>query len=44
MLTSCIMMSTMYGRFDVDRPYCDLLKEEALLWCSSKHLGSRSFD
>ena len=35
---------TIFGRLSVDRPWCDPLKEEALLWRSSKHLGSRTFD
>jgi len=44
MLTSCIMMLTMFDRLDVDRLWRDPLKEEALLWRSSKHLGSENFD
>jgi len=38
-LTSCIVMSTIFGRLGVDRPWCDPLKEEILLWRSFKHLG-----
>ena len=37
-------MSTMFDWFGVDWPWCDPLKEEALLWRSSKHFGSWSFD
>ena len=42
MFTSCITMSPMFGRFSVDRPWCDLLNEKAFLWCSPKHLGSQA--
>jgi len=35
-------MSAMFGRLGVDRLRCDPLKEEALLWRSSKHLGSQT--
>jgi len=37
-------MSTMFSQFGIDRPWCDSLKEEALLWRSSKHLRFRNFD
>jgi len=43
-LTSCILVSTMFGRLGIDWPWHDPLKKEALLWRSSKHLESGSFD
>ena len=43
-LTSCILVSTMFSRLSVDRPWCNPLKEEALLWRSFKHLRSGCFD
>jgi len=40
-----VVRSSMFTSwFWVDRPWCDLLKEEALLWRSSKHYRSQSFD
>ena len=43
-LTSCMVMLIMFGQLGIDQPWCDSQKEEALLWCSSKHFESESFD
>jgi len=43
-LTSYMVLLRMFDRLSVDRPWCNSLKEEALLWRSSKHLGSENLD